>query len=135
MAEALEKTLNNRKPWGKEPGSWMASWSANAWARLEKGDMTLKVIELHLRTSVNPNLLASFERQTSRFQIDGNLGITAAVAEMLLQSHLGEIHLLPALPPSWKAGQITGLCARGGDYCRYHVGKRSIKRSNISHSK
>ena len=49
--------------------------------------MTLKVIELHLRTSVNPNLLASLEHQTSRFQIDGDLGITAAVAEMLIQSH------------------------------------------------
>jgi alpha-L-fucosidase 2 len=90
---------------------WNLAWTVNLWARLHQGDRALAIIREQLRRQVNENL---FNRCGGPFQIDGNLGTPAGIAEMLVQSHTGVIELLPALPAAWPTGRAKGLRARGG---------------------
>ena len=138
LIEPVKKVLEQR---GDEGAGFSRAWKMSLWARLHDGNRAFKIFKGYIKDQCYVQL---FAKCFTPLQIDGSMGVTAGITEMLIQSHEGTIELLPALPDEWLAGSLNGVCARGafeltfswknkliteatvlskaGEFCRIHAG-------------
>jgi alpha-L-fucosidase 2 len=125
LIESYKKVLNER---GDASTGWSRAWKMALWARLNDGNRANKIYKGYLKEQCTTSMFALCGNS---LQVDGSFGVSAAVTEMLMQSHDGFIKLLPALPDEWREGSFKGVCARGAFELDFTWKNKTIKQLNI----
>lgn len=125
LIEAYKKVLEER---GDGAAGWSRAWKMALWARLNDGNRANKIYKGYLKEQCCTSMFALCGRA---LQVDGSFGVTAAVTEMLMQSHDGFIQLLPALPDEWSEGSFKGVCARGAFELDFTWKNKTVTQLNI----
>jgi alpha-L-fucosidase 2 len=126
LINAYKKVLEER---GDASTGFSRAWKMALWARLNDGNRSNKIFKGYLKEQSCASLFALCGKA---LQVDGSLGVTAAITEMLMQSQEGFIKLLPALPDEWSAGEFNGVCARGAFELNYSWQNKTITQLKIS---